>query len=58
MAKRDLSAEVEAKLVESIKKFSSTTQVGKKGAAQYNVGKSTEDALKDQVKSAQAPAAH
>jgi F-type H+-transporting ATPase subunit alpha len=57
-AKRDLSADLEPKLVEAIKKFASTTQVGKKGAAQYNVGKSTEDALKDQVKSAQAPAAH
>jgi F-type H+-transporting ATPase subunit alpha len=57
-AKRDLSADLEPKLVEAIKKFANTTQVGKKGAAQYNVGKSTEDALKDQVKSAQAPAAH
>ncbi len=57
-AKRDLSPDIEAKLVESIKKFASTTQVGKKGAAQYNVSKGTEDALKDQVKAAQAPAAH
>ena len=57
-AKRDLTADIEAKLVESIKKFSSTTQVGKKGAAQYNVGHDTEKVLKDQVNTAKQPAAH
>ena len=57
-AKKDLTAEIEAKLVDVIKKFSSVTTVGKKGPAQYNVPADEDKKLKEQVSAAKPAAAH
>ncbi|HVX84804.1 MAG TPA: F0F1 ATP synthase subunit alpha [Phycisphaerae bacterium] len=57
-AKKDLTPEIEAKLVEVIKKFNGITQVGKKGATQYNVPKDEDKALREHAEAAKQPAAH
>ncbi|HVS71748.1 MAG TPA: F0F1 ATP synthase subunit alpha [Phycisphaerae bacterium] len=57
-AKKDLTPEIEAKLVEVIKKFNTVTQVGKKAATQYNVAKDEDKALREHAQAAKQPAAH
>jgi F-type H+-transporting ATPase subunit alpha len=57
-SKRDLSPEIEQKLVDVIKKFNSVTQVGKKAPTEYNVPKDEAKAIKQQIEGAKQPAAH
>jgi F-type H+-transporting ATPase subunit alpha len=56
--KKDLTPEIEAKLVDVIKKFNAQTQVGKKGAMQYDVGPQDDKKLQQAVGGAKQPAAH
>jgi F-type H+-transporting ATPase subunit alpha len=55
--KKDLTPDIEGKLVEVIKKFNSVTQVGKKGATQYNVA-DDDKKLREHAQAAKQPAAH
>ncbi|HUO10157.1 MAG TPA: F0F1 ATP synthase subunit alpha [Phycisphaerae bacterium] len=57
-AKKDLTAEIEAKLQEVIKKFASVTTVGKKGPTQYNVPADEDKKLKEQMQAAKPAGAH
>jgi len=57
-SKKELTPEIEAKLVEVIKKFNSVTQVGKKAATQYDVGGNEDKKLQQAVGAAKQPAAH
>jgi F-type H+-transporting ATPase subunit alpha len=56
--KKDLTPEIEAKLVDVIKKFNAQTQVGKKGATQYDVGPQDDKKLQQAAGAAKQPAAH
>jgi len=57
-AKKDLTPEIEAKLVEVIKKFNSVTTVGKKAPTQYEVPADEDKKLKETMQAAKQPAAH
>jgi F-type H+-transporting ATPase subunit alpha len=57
-AKKDLTPEIEAKLVELIKSFNNVTTVGKKGVTEYNVPADEQKKLQQQVQGAKQPAAH
>jgi hypothetical protein len=57
-AKKDLTADIEAKLQDVIKKFSSVTQVGKKGPTEYKVPADEDKKLKEQMQAAKPAAAH
>ncbi|HVT81699.1 MAG TPA: F0F1 ATP synthase subunit alpha [Phycisphaerae bacterium] len=57
-AKKDLTPELEAKLVEFIKKFNTVTQVGKKVATEYAAPGSEEKKLQQNMQAAKQPAAH
>jgi F-type H+-transporting ATPase subunit alpha len=57
-AKKELTPEIEQKLVEVIKRFNSVTQVGKKGATEYNLPKDEQKALQQHVQGSKQAAAH
>jgi F-type H+-transporting ATPase subunit alpha len=57
-AKKELTPEIEAKLVEVIKRFNSQTQVGKKGTTEYALPGSEEKKLQEAVGGAKQPTAH
>jgi F-type H+/Na+-transporting ATPase subunit alpha len=56
--KKELTSDLEARLVELIKKFNSVTTVGKKGATQYQLPDAQAKALQQQTQAAKQPAAH
>jgi F-type H+-transporting ATPase subunit alpha len=58
VSKKDLTPEIEAKLVDTIKQFNSTTQVGKTAPTQYNVPKDETKVIKQQIEGAKQPVAH
>jgi F-type H+/Na+-transporting ATPase subunit alpha len=55
--KKELTADIEAKLIDLVKKFNSITQVGKKSATQYKVPDKEEKVLDQQLQAAKQPAA-
>jgi F-type H+-transporting ATPase subunit alpha len=57
-SKKDLTPEIEQKLVDVIKKFNTVTTVGKKVATQYNVPKDEQKALQQNIEGAKQPVAH
>jgi F-type H+/Na+-transporting ATPase subunit alpha len=57
-AKKELTPEIEAKLVDLIKNFNNVTTVGKKGATEYAVPADEDKKLKGQMQAAKQPAAH
>jgi F-type H+-transporting ATPase subunit alpha len=57
-SKKELTPEIEQKLVDVIKKFNNVTQVGKKAPTDYQLPKDETKAIKQHIEGAKQPAVH